>query len=150
MGGFGRVTASSPKRPLDPSAGSVELSGERPFAASAKAFGQFPQTGHSPRNDGKRPTNDCIADEAAVRCKRTKSWASNVRSADKAAVRCNRTKRWGSNVCYADKAVIRNMHSSVRIRPFADLRYWPCEGRNVPGAVIRVFRCHIDSARAFR
>jgi len=40
---------------------------ESTSAASTKALGQFPQTGHSPRNDANQPANDCIADKAAVR-----------------------------------------------------------------------------------
>jgi len=37
------------------------------FAAGAKALGQFPQTGHSPRNGENQPTNDWVADFADIR-----------------------------------------------------------------------------------
>ena len=40
-----------------------------PFSAGAKALGQFPQTGHSPRNGENQPANDWVADQAAFRGK---------------------------------------------------------------------------------
>jgi len=37
------------------------MGGESTFAAGAKALGQIPQTGHSPRNGENQPTNDWVA-----------------------------------------------------------------------------------------
>jgi len=41
----------------------VTKGGKRKFAAGAKALGQFPQTGHSPRNGENQPANDWVADK---------------------------------------------------------------------------------------
>ena len=38
------------------------------FAASAKTLGQFPQSGHSPRNGENQPANDWIANFPDLRC----------------------------------------------------------------------------------
>jgi len=55
--------------PKQTSAGGAELyakGGESNFAAGARTLKHFPQTGHSPRNGGNQPTNDWVADEAAI------------------------------------------------------------------------------------
>ena len=53
-----RTTASSPFQTLDLRAASDANCGLRGFAARAKTLGQFPKTGHSPRNGADQPAND--------------------------------------------------------------------------------------------
>ncbi len=43
------------------------MGGESTIAAGAKALGQFPQTGHSPRNGENQPANDWVADKPDLR-----------------------------------------------------------------------------------
>jgi hypothetical protein len=44
----------------------VSMGGLPPFAASAKGLGQFPQTGHSPKDGETQRMNDCGADIATI------------------------------------------------------------------------------------
>ena len=77
MTGFGAVgqndfaalqwSASSPFQTLDLGAASDAKGRLRSFAASAKTLGQFPQTGHSPKNGENQATNDWIADKVNFR-----------------------------------------------------------------------------------
>jgi hypothetical protein len=62
---FNRI---GPFQTLDLSAASDAKGELQSFAAGAKPLGQFPQTGHSPRNGENRSANDWIADFPAVRC----------------------------------------------------------------------------------
>jgi len=57
------MTALSPKRSFDLRNRETRLREDSTFAACAKSFGQFPQTGHTPRNGEDQQANGGRADK---------------------------------------------------------------------------------------